>query len=132
MFNTTIFPQDSSFFGERPELKFTGALASLTDIDKTHIRKIVFDSKTINENVHGYVYLTVFGLAMVSLILLEIEKLIKLKFHEIKKIDDNSQFKLIPKPITSYETQWLLLMMKTLNQKNLKLMKIILLVKLKT
>lgn len=105
---STIIPQVSSLFGERPELKFTGALASLTDIDKTHILKIVFDSKTINDNVHGYVYLTGFGLAIVPLIILEIEKLIKIKFHENKKIEDNSKFKLIPKPITFYEKhEWL-------------------------
>ena len=47
-------------------------------------------------------------MAIVPLRILEIEKLSEIKFHENKKIEDNSKFKLIPKPITLYEKhEWL-------------------------
>ncbi|MGL4617067.1 MAG: cation-translocating P-type ATPase [Mycoplasmoidaceae bacterium] len=105
---STLVPQVSSLFGERPELVFEGGLAGLSQADQNNILNIIFNGKTANNIVHGYIYLVGFSLAIIPFIVIELEKLFKMKFHKYKAIEDNSEFKLIPKPKTLFEKyRWL-------------------------
>ncbi|MGL5591178.1 MAG: cation-translocating P-type ATPase [Mycoplasmoidaceae bacterium] len=97
---STLIPQVTSLFAERPELVFKN---DLIGVDQKIINDIVYSGKTSNDIVHGYIYLTGFGLAIVPFIILELEKLFKMKFHKHKAIEDNSEFKIIPKPKTLFE-----------------------------
>ncbi|MGL4616988.1 MAG: hypothetical protein ACRCUM_02005, partial [Mycoplasmoidaceae bacterium] len=114
---STLIPQVTSLFAERPELVFKN---DLVGVDQNIINDIVYGGKTSNDIVHGYIYLTGFGLAIIPFIILELEKLFKMKFHKHKAIEDNSEFKIIPKPKTLFE-KYTWLSMFNFNKDNKKI-----------